>query len=90
MCPHRIFQFKKPSCAMDGGTAQKNLGLDPHKLDGLHADDLVDINAQKLMVFVLQAKTQWPDLPTGRAYGYHIHRTVFLFHRGHLHAFSIL
>ena len=53
MSTNGIAQFKEPFLLLHRGPAQKYMGLDPHILDFLDADDFVNIDSQQLMLFVL-------------------------------------
>ena len=60
-----IFQFKDPLFPHYRSAAQNNLRLDTHKLDRLHADDLIDIDTQDSMGIILHPKPQRFDGPVG-------------------------
>ena len=57
------------------------MGLDAHILDLFDTDDLVNIDAQQLVVLILHPQPQGTDLAGGAVHGDHIHRFVLLFHR---------
>ena len=77
-----IPQLKQPPSPSHRGTAQEDIGLDPCVLDGLCADNLVNIHPQQLMDLILYAKPKWAYLPISAAHGYHIYGTNFLLHLG--------
>ena len=77
-----IFQLKEPFPVPDEGPAEEHMGLDAHVLDLLDADDLLDVDAQKLVLLVLQPQPQGTDVAVGAAYGYHVYRPVLHLHAG--------
>ena len=70
-----ILQLKQPLLAPDSSAAQKNMRFDPYILNEPGADNFIDIDAQKLMFFILHAKPQGTDIAVGAADGDHIHWT---------------
>jgi hypothetical protein len=79
-----VFQFKQPLFPIHRGTAEEDLGFDPHKTDGFHTDDLVNVDAQDAVSLILHSKPQRTDLPGSAADRDHIDRADLIFHRGHL------
>jgi hypothetical protein len=55
------------------------VGLNAYILDWPHADDLINIHTQKLVLFILHPQSEWADITIGTAHGYHIHGTNILF-----------
>jgi hypothetical protein len=78
-----VFQFKQPLFPLHSGPAQKYLRLNAHKLNGFHADNLINIDAQNAMVPILHSQPQGADLPGSAADRYHVYGTNFLLHRDH-------
>ena len=79
-----VFQLKEPLFLPDCGPAEKNLGLDAHILHLLDADDLVNVDAQQLVLLVLHPQPQRTDIAAGRADRDHIYGTLVAFHAGSL------
>ena len=80
MGPDGIFQFEQPLFLPDSSPAQINRRFDAHVLDLFPADDLLNIDPEQLVLFVLKPDPQWPDLPGSTAHGYHIHGINLLLH----------
>jgi len=57
MGPDGVLQFKEPLLFPDGRPAQVNRGLNAHILDFLPADDLLDVDPEQLVLFILQPDT---------------------------------
>ena len=75
-----VLQFKEPLFLPDRGPAEIDRGFNAHILDLLDAENLLDVDPEQLVLFILQPKPQRPDFPGSTAHGYHIHRDYLLLH----------
>ena len=75
-----IFQFKEPLFLLYRGPAQIDRGFNSHILDFFGADDLLNVDPEQLMLFILYAQPQRPDFSRCRTHGYDIHGIYLLLH----------
>ena len=60
-----ILQFKEPLFFPDSGPAEINCGFDAHILDVFRAEDLLNIDPEQLVLFILYPQTQGAITSTG-------------------------
>ena len=74
MGPDGILQLKEPLLFPDGSPAQVNGGFDAHILDILCADDLLDVDPEQLVLFILHPNPKGTNLSGCTANRYDIYR----------------